>query len=156
MMLLILKLPDHPAIHNIIAYNILTLFIPLLNASNATFSAAVWAANAVLLRVPLNPELPADAQVIVSPLKLVKNFLSVPPLFRDIPTDELHSVEMPSISLHNTNIERGVKLSAEAAKKAIGHEAQEALILVTEQKRNEFGTNPKKSDFLKKWSSSIN
>ena len=43
----------------------------LLKASKAAFSAAVWAANGVLFRAPLNPELPAEAQAIVSPVKLV-------------------------------------------------------------------------------------
>jgi len=44
-----------------------TVFIPVLNASKAAFSAAVWAAKGVPLRAPLNPELPEDAQEIVSP-----------------------------------------------------------------------------------------
>ena len=83
-----------------------------------------------------------------TPLKLVKKFESVPPLFRDVPTEELDNVTMPFISLHNTNIERGVKLTAEVAKKAIGKVAQEGGIIITEQKRNQYGSNPKKSDFL--------
>jgi hypothetical protein len=43
----------------------------VFNASNAAFSAAVCAANGVLFRAPLNPELPAEAQEIVSPVKFV-------------------------------------------------------------------------------------
>ena len=43
----------------------------MLNASKAAFSAAVCAAKGVLLRAPLNPELPAEAHEIVSPVKLV-------------------------------------------------------------------------------------
>jgi hypothetical protein len=41
--------------------------IPIVAASRAAFSAAVCAANGVLFRAPLNPELPADAHEIVSP-----------------------------------------------------------------------------------------
>ena len=85
-----------------------------------------------------------------SHFKLVKKFESVPPLFRGIPTDELNTVTMAPISLHNTNIERGVKLSAEVAKKAIGHDAQEGLILSTQQSRDEISTNWKKSEFIPK------
>jgi hypothetical protein len=48
-----------------------TFFIPVLRASNAAFSAAVCAAKGVLFRAPLNPELPAEAQEIVSPFKFV-------------------------------------------------------------------------------------
>ena len=48
-----------------------TVFIPLLKASTAAFSAAVWAANGVLFLAPLNPELPAEAQEIVSPARFV-------------------------------------------------------------------------------------
>ena len=50
---------------------ICTLFNPELNASKAAFSAAVWAANGVPFLAPLKPALPADAQEIVSPVKLV-------------------------------------------------------------------------------------
>src|SRR5439155_17450385 len=42
--------------------------IPCLRASEAAFSAARPAANGVLLRAPLKPTVPADAQEIVSPL----------------------------------------------------------------------------------------
>ena len=48
-----------------------TVFIPVFRASNAAFSAAVWAANGVLFLAPLNPELPAEAQETVSPVRLV-------------------------------------------------------------------------------------
>ena len=57
---------------------------------------------------------------------------------------------MNSISLHNTNIERGVKLTAEVAKRSIGRDAQEGHILSTQQSRDEIPTNWKKSDFIKK------
>ena len=50
---------------------ILTLSIPILLASSAAFSAAVWAANGDFFRDPLNPELPAEAHDIVSPTKFV-------------------------------------------------------------------------------------
>ena len=43
----------------------------MLAASSAAFSAAVWAANGVFFRAPLNPELPADAHDMVSPTKFV-------------------------------------------------------------------------------------
>jgi len=36
-------------------------------AALAAFSAASWAANGVLLRLPLNPTLPAEAQEITLP-----------------------------------------------------------------------------------------
>src|SRR5258707_725776 len=42
--------------------------IPLLRASAAAFSAARPAAKGVLLRAPLKPTVPADAQEMVSPL----------------------------------------------------------------------------------------
>src|SRR3954447_12356594 len=42
--------------------------MPCLRASLAAFSAARPAANGVLLRAPLKPTVPADAQEIVSPL----------------------------------------------------------------------------------------
>src|SRR5215469_16284276 len=45
-----------------------TSSIPCLRASDAAFSAARPAANGVLLRAPLNPTVPADAQLSVSPL----------------------------------------------------------------------------------------
>ena len=51
--------------------NISTFFIPLFKASNDAFSAAVCAAKGVLFRAPLKPELPAEAQETVSPVKLV-------------------------------------------------------------------------------------
>src|SRR3954454_15903734 len=41
--------------------------MPCLRASAPAFSAARPAANGVLLRAPLNPTVPADAQEIVSP-----------------------------------------------------------------------------------------
>ena len=40
---------------------------PNFRAAWATVSAARWAANGVLFRVPLNPAVPADAQANVSP-----------------------------------------------------------------------------------------
>src|SRR4051794_28676452 len=45
-----------------------TSIIPLLRAVWAAFSAARPAAKGVLLRAPLKPTVPADAQLIVSPL----------------------------------------------------------------------------------------
>src|SRR5437667_12849174 len=42
--------------------------MPALRAGEAACSAARPAANGVLLRAPLNPTVPADAQEIVSPL----------------------------------------------------------------------------------------
>src|SRR5580765_8435541 len=45
-----------------------TSSMPCLRASDAAFSAARPAANGVLLRAPLNPTVPADAQLSVSPL----------------------------------------------------------------------------------------
>src|SRR5262245_10719444 len=45
-----------------------TSTMPCLRASDAAFSAARPAANGVLLRAPLKPTVPADAQLIVSPL----------------------------------------------------------------------------------------
>src|SRR6516165_7402391 len=43
-------------------------FRPNLVALSAAVSAARWAANGVLLRLPLKPTVPADAKVNVSPL----------------------------------------------------------------------------------------
>ena len=43
----------------------------MLKAATEAFSAAVCAAKGVLLRAPLNPELPADAHETVSPVKFV-------------------------------------------------------------------------------------
>src|SRR3954465_15271337 len=41
--------------------------IPCSIAARAAFSAAIWAANGVDLREPLNPTLPADAHEITLP-----------------------------------------------------------------------------------------
>src|SRR5215472_9787972 len=43
-------------------------FRPNLDAFSAAVSAARWAANGVLLRLPLKPTVPADAKQSVSPL----------------------------------------------------------------------------------------
>src|ERR1051325_1663219 len=43
-------------------------FRPNLEARSAQVSAARWAANGVLLRLPLKPTVPADAKQSVSPL----------------------------------------------------------------------------------------
>src|SRR6516165_8873088 len=43
-------------------------FKPNLAARSAAVSAARWAANGVLLRLPLNPTVPAEAKQSVSPL----------------------------------------------------------------------------------------
>src|SRR5438105_14643917 len=43
-------------------------FRPNLEAFSAAVSAARWAANGVLLRLPLKPTVPADAKQSVSPL----------------------------------------------------------------------------------------
>jgi hypothetical protein len=49
----------------------LTSFIPCPKAFWAAFSAAIWAAKGVLLRDPLNPTLPALAQVTTFPVPSV-------------------------------------------------------------------------------------
>src|SRR5580698_9358228 len=46
-------------------------FTPNFEARSAHVSAARWAANGVLLRLPLNPEVPAVAQHRTSPLTSV-------------------------------------------------------------------------------------
>src|SRR5262245_28763939 len=43
-------------------------FRPNFDARSATVSAARWAANGVLLRLPLKPTVPAEAKQSVSPL----------------------------------------------------------------------------------------
>ena len=85
---------------------------------------------------------------------LPEEHLSVPPLFRKIPTTDLKKfvtgeiqLEFFKIRCHNVDIERGVKATTEAAARASNHDDQQGFILATSKSRSEVPTDPKKSDY---------
>ena len=57
-------------------------------------------------------------------------------------------IELPNVPCHSTNVERAVKNTTEACRKAIGKKAQKALIITVQKSRNELKNTFKKSDMI--------
>ena len=84
-----------------------------------------------------------------------ENPVSMPPLLRDISVEDFEDcyllgidLQVPDIPNHNQNCERAVSNTTEAVENAIGHENQKALIIETNQSKEEIPTRNTKSVFL--------
>ena len=94
-------------------------------------------------------------------------FITEPPMLKKYSIEELEAhvlgtkiIELPNVPCHSTNVERAVKNTTEASRKAIGKSNQKALILTVQKSRNELSNRFKKSQmvpekklnfFIKRW-----
>lgn len=93
--------------------------------------------------------------------------ITEPPMLKRFTMQELEahvigikSIVLANVPCHSTNVERAVKNTTEACRKAIGKSAQKALILTVQKSRNELSSLFKKSQmipeqklnfFIKRW-----
>ena len=85
---------------------------------------------------------------------LDKKYIESPPIIRNIPNHVLFkcakgevNLNVPNLPCHNTDIERSVQRTAQAAKAAIGYEKRQALILTMEENVAQIPTEAKNADF---------
>ena len=87
-------------------------------------------------------------QYVTEPPLLIQ--VSHESLLKQVETGDELSELVENIPCHSTLVELGVKHTSEACAKFISHEKQQSAIIITEERRQQFGANSTKGDFFKK------